>query len=216
MKRFTPSIADNLTRKFRIANGFSQTEAINLKSLLRKLNIITVFKPLSDSFYGMSLLAPSGLKFILINSNNPKGRQHFSISHELYHLFLDKNPIPHICQDLDKKNTSEKNADMFAAALLMPEDGLFEFISTEEIKAKSIHLSTIIKIEQYFSVSRQALLYRLENCKLITPSAHKAFLKYPVIETAKQYGYDTALYRAGNEGLVTGDFGEKARVRYEK
>lgn len=217
MKRLTPSVADSLAKKFRVENGMSLTEAINLKSLLRKLNILTIFRPLSDDFYGMSLRSAAGLKFILINSNNPKGRQHFSIAHELYHLFLDEDPCPHVCrQDETEKNVQEANADMFAAALLMPEDGLREFISTEEIKGTQLRMSTIIKMEQYFSVSRAALLFRLKNCKIIASAEYATLQKFSVIESAKQYGYDTALYRPGNEGLVIGDFGEKARMLYEQ
>jgi Predicted Zn peptidase len=217
MKRLQQSIVDSLARKFRLDNGISLTEAINIKSLLRKLNILTVFRPLSEEFCGMSLLSHNGSKFILINSNNAKGRQHFTIAHELYHLFIDKNPAPHICQSIDEgKDIAEINANMFAASLLMPEDGLFEFISQEEIKSKSINLSTIIKIEQYFSVSRSALLFRLKDCKIITKLELDKLLKYPVKNTAKLYGYDTALYEKGNEGLVLGDFGEKARLLYEK
>lgn len=217
MKRLTPSVAESLAKKFRIDNGISLTEAINLKSLLRKLNILTLFRPLSDNFYGMSLLSSSGLKFILINSNNPKGRQHFSIAHELFHLYLDEDPCPHICQqDKSGKDVQEKNADMFAAALLMPEEGLREFVSTEEIKENQLRLSTIIKMEQYFSVSRLALLFRLQNCKIITAKEFSDLQKIPAIESAKQHGYDTALYRSGNEGLVIGDFGEKARLLYEQ
>lgn len=216
-KRLTLDIADGLARKFRADVNLSFSEAINLKSLLRKLNILTVFRPLSGDFCGMATCTPSGLKFILINSNNPKGRQHFTIAHELYHLFIEDDPTPHICQlTVNSKDVSETNANMFASALLMPEDGLFEFISKEEIKGKAIHLSTIIKMEQYFSVSRLALLYRLRNCKIINQAELDTLMQYSVKDTAKQYGYDTALYESGNEGLVIGDFGEKARILYEQ
>ncbi|MEG0033183.1 MAG: ImmA/IrrE family metallo-endopeptidase [Mucinivorans sp.] len=217
MTQLTNSTADGLAKKFRVDNAISQTEAINLKSLLRKLNILTIFRPLSDDFYGMSLLSASGLKFILINSNNPKGRQHFSIAHELYHLFFDENPCPHMCSQVEGgKNTQEKNADKFAAALLMPEDGIREFISTEEIKGKRLRLSTIIKMEQYFSVSRLSLLFRLKNCNIINAIEFSELKSHQVIESATQHGYDTALYNSGNEGLVIGDFGEKARLLFEK
>lgn len=165
----------------------------------------------------MSLQSPSGLKFMLINSNNAKGRQHFIIAHELYHLFFDEAPHPHVChQNENEKNIQEMNADMFAGALLMPEDGLREFISTEEIKDSQIRLSTIIKMEQYFTVSRAAILVRLRSCKLISGAEYERLQRIPVIESTKEYGYDTALYLSGNEGLVIGDFGEKARELYEK
>ena len=36
-----------------------------------------------------------------------------------------------------------------------------------------------------------------------------------MIDSAVAYGYDKSLYVGGNEGVVIGDFGEKARRLYE-
>lgn len=216
MKQLPSETIETLAKKFRSDNELSQTEAINLKSLLRKLNILTVFKPLSESFYGMSLRADSGAKFILINSENARGRQHFSIAHELFHLFFDENPKPHVCnEEQGGKSPSEKNADAFAAAFLMPFDGLMKCIPQSEIKQKRISLATIIRIEQYYSVSRKALLYRLKHKSLISAREFEELGKVPVQASAKQYGYDTSLYNKANENLVIGDFGEKARNLYD-
>lgn len=142
MKNLTPSVVNSLAMKFRVDNSIGLSEAISLKNLLRKLNILTLFCPLSEKFYGMSLRSLSGLKFILINSNSSKGRQHFS-------------------------------------------------------------------------VSRSALLFRLKTYKIITVSEYSELKNLSATQTAKQYGCDTALYRSGNEGLLIGDFGEKARLLYE-
>jgi hypothetical protein len=35
------------------------------------------------------------------------------------------------------------------------------------------------------------------------------------MRTAREYGYDVSLYNLGNEGLVIGDFGEKARKLFD-
>lgn len=216
MKQLPAETIETLAKKFRSDNELSQTEAINMESLLRKLNILTVFKPLSESFYGMSLKANSGAKFILINSENAKGRQHFSIAHELFHLFFDEDPKPHICNNTQGgKSPSERNADAFAAAFLMPFDGLMKCIPQSEIKQNKISLATIIWIEQYYSVSRKALLIRLKNKSLISAREFVELDKIPVQASAKQYGYNTSLYYKANENLVIGDFGEKARNLYD-
>lgn len=217
MKLLPPDAIENLAKKFRSDNELSQTEPINLKSLLRKLNILTIYRPLSETFYGMSLMSKSGAKFILINSENPRGRQHFSIAHELFHLYFDENPTPHVCdEEHGGKTSSERNADAFASALLLPFDGIMKCIPPSEIKQNKLTLATIIRIEQYYSVSRKALLIRLKTKSLINPSEYSELSKIPVQESAKQFGYDTSLYNGGNEGLVIGDFGEKARDLYEK
>lgn len=59
---------------FRKDNGLSMYEPITLKSLLLKLNILTVFRPLSENFSGMCLKDASGHRFMLINSNHSRGR----------------------------------------------------------------------------------------------------------------------------------------------
>lgn len=206
--------AEELAKQFRVNNGFSLTEPISLKSLLRKLNILTAFRPLSGDFCGMSLKSYSGLMFILINENQTRGRQRFTIAHELYHLFYDNNPQPSICQ-LNSKDKSEANADLFASALILPENGIRSFLSTEEILHKKVKLATVIKIEQYYSSSRSALLNRLKSLRIISQAQYEALSQISVIESAKQYGYDTSLYRSCNKGLVIGDFGEKARLLFE-
>jgi len=216
MKQLPLDSIENLAKKFRSDNEISQNEPINLKSLLRKLKILTIYKPLSETFYGMSLKSNSGACFILINSENPKGRQHFSIAHELFHLFFDENPIPHVCnEESGGKTSSERNADAFASSLLLPFEGLMKCLSVDEIKQKKINLVTLIRTEQYYSVSRMALLIRLKSKGLISEKDYLYFSMIPVKETAKQFGYDLSLYNKGNEGLVIGDYGEKARSLYE-
>lgn len=201
---------------FRGDNGLSSSEPVNLKSLLLKLNILTIFRPLSENFSGMCLKDNSGHRFMLINSNQPRGRQHFTIAHELYHLFIEEKTTPHKCNPGHSKNQAEICADMFASFLLMPEVGICQMIPETELKTKNISIATILKLEHYFSVSRSALLYRLLNIGLITENTRSKLAEIGVKNSARCFGYDTALYEAANEGLVIGDFGEKARGLFER
>jgi len=216
MKSLSIESAENLAIKFRGLIEVSLKEPINVKSVLRKLNILTIYRPLSHNSYGLSLRSKTDRRFILINSESTIGRQHFSIAHELYHLFYDENPTPHICSDENGgKSISEKNADLFASALLMPKEGIIQFISNEEILDRDVKLPTVIKLEQYYSVSRLSLLYRLKVIKLLSESSFKSLQSIPVKDSAKLYGYDSSLYNSGNKNFVIGDFGEKARYLYE-
>ena len=79
-------VIEKQVSEFRSDNGLSLSEPIALKSLLLKLNILTIFRPLSENFSGMCLKDKSGHRFMLVNSNQSQGRQHFTIAHELYHL----------------------------------------------------------------------------------------------------------------------------------
>ena len=216
MKKLSLDVIEQLADKFRADNNYSQVEPIHTKTILRQLNILALYRPLSSSADGMSLKSKSGMCFMLINSNSPRGRQHFTIAHELYHLYFDENPVPHICSNDGYKDVSEKNANAFASALLMPRAGILKLIPNEELSASNISMSTILKIEQYFGVSRQSLVYRLNSLKLISKTYCETILELSPSETARLYGYDTSLYEKGNENLIIGDFGDKARRLYER
>ena len=215
MKAALLNLVESQVSRFRQETGLSDTEAVNLKSLLLKLNVLTVYRPLSEKFSGMSLRSGER-RFMLVNSNQPKCRQHFTIAHELYHLFIDPNPKPHNCSGDVKKNDVEQCADAFAQIFLMPADGVRQMISDNELIAGHVSLASVLRIEHYFSVSHAAVLNRLFDLKLIDRKERDSYLKYPVKKTAKAYGYDTALYEPGNENLVIGNFGEKARKLFEE
>lgn len=213
MKKLTTQEAEALAGKFRSENGLSPFGPISAKTLLRKLNITTMFRPLSDNSFGISCRSKSGKMFMLVNSNSTIGRQHFTIAHELYHLYYDENPSPHICQGV--ATGEEKNANLFASALLLPREGILSMISKDEIILHKVELATVLRMEQLFQVSRTNLLLRLKGLGLISESQVQKILAIQVKTSAREYGYDQTLYEPGNEGVFIGDFGEKARALFE-
>lgn len=62
-------VIEKQVSEFRSDNGLSSSEPIALKSLLLKLNILTIFRPLSENFSGMCLKDKSDHRFMLVNSN---------------------------------------------------------------------------------------------------------------------------------------------------
>ena len=202
-----------LAQKFRLQLGLSMTEPISVKTILRKLGILTMYRPLSDGSYGISAKSESGRMFMMVNCNSTRGRQHFTVAHELYHLFYDDKPVPHMCGG--SATGVEKDANLFASALLMPREGLLTMISDEEVRKRKVNLATVLRMEQYFGVSRITLLLRLKDVGLISEALLTELKLVPVKESAKQYGYDLSLYESGNAGVVIGDFGEKARLLFE-
>lgn len=214
MKASLLNLVESQVSKFRQMTGLSDSEAVNLKSLLLKLNVLTVYRPLSDNFSGMSLKS-GDKRFMLINSNHPICRQHFTIAHELYHLYIDTNPTPHNSSADVKKSDVEQCADAFALMFLMPSDGVRQLIPDGELMTGRVSLASILRIGQYFAVSHSAVLNRLLDLKLITRAERDSFKEYPVKKTAREYGYDSTLYEPGNENLVIGDFGEKARILFD-
>lgn len=205
---------------FRNKSGLSGVEALNLESLLLFHNVISVFKPLSMGISGMALKtinAQETKRFILVNTQQPVGRQNFTICHELYHLFIQANFEYQICQTgrFDKKaDIEEYKADLFASFFLMPKNGIISLIPEQEWDKDCISLSTILKIENYFGCSRKALLIRLKDLGFLSDTIFDNFSKN-VILSATRYGYSRALYEKTNENQVIGDYGDMAKKLFD-
>lgn len=217
MRSLPFEIIEDLAEKFRASYGLGSAEPINAKTILRRLNVLTMYRPLSENLWGLSLKTPDGKElFMLVNSNSTRGRQHFTIAHELFHLLYEEKPTPHFCNGTDAKDPSEKNADMFASCLLMPRQGILKSLSEEEIVNKKPLMSSLLKIEQLYGVSHQALVYRMKRLRLISEEDLQRLIKVNIQQSAYEYGVDQSLYKPGNENLVLGDFGVKARELFEK
>jgi Zn-dependent peptidase ImmA (M78 family) len=69
-------------------------------------------------------------------------------------------------------------------------------------------------MEQYFGVSRSALLVRLSKAKYIHYDDYKQYLK-GVIKSAVEHGYSSDLYVRNDVNKVIGDYGTKAKALYD-
>jgi len=165
---------------FRNENGYSADAPIQLSSLLLKKNVITVFKPLSDKLSGMAIKAPGNIRFMLINRKHIIGRQHFTIGHELYHLFVQENFSAQKCNAglFDSQTDIEENkADYFAACLLLPENGIKQLVPQEERPKKNlISDTTIFKIQQYYRLSVNAVIYRLVELDFVDNTYYDKYI----------------------------------------
>ena len=210
-----------LAQEFRQTNGLSSNEPLRIKSLLQKTNVLTLYKPLSSRFSGMSIKIDAPEKcyrFMLINSDHPIGKQHFTVCNEFYHLYFQKDFKAAVsCTGLfDKKgNPEEYNADIFASYLLLPEMGVWEMIPDNERNKNKIQISTILAIEHFYGCSLTALLFRLMNMDLID-KPRKEELSTGIMALARKFGYNTSLYEKNNEGEVIGDYGLLANKAWEE
>lgn len=195
--------------------GLSETQTISFKDLFINENILVYHTSLDAEFSGMAIKAGEN-RFILVNSNHPVGRQHFTICHELFHLYVDKNFSTHRCQTalFDKKNKSEFDADLFASQFLLPEPGVLSMIPKEERVKNKIKLHAILKIEQYYGCSRKALANRLLFLNKIS-SDYRDELCENVKLSARLNGYPVDLYSPGNEGILWGNYGTIAKQLFD-
>ena len=166
-------------------------ESIDIFSLaINKIkNLTIVFKIMDDDISG-ACLKLANENIIFVNSRHRKGRQAFTIAHELYHLKYDDNKF-NIC-GIESDDEIEKKADLFASCLLMPHGAIETYKLNNDIQKWD--LDSIIDAEQYFQISHQALLLRLRFfLNEITYEQYMAF-KEDIIRNASIRGYDSSLY----------------------
>lgn len=205
-----------LSLRLREEMGWALTEPVHLSALLRRKDILTLLRPLEDNFSGMALRVRDRKgnlhRFMLINTAQSYSKQRFTACHELYHLlFQDDFEVSSNNAGLyDSSQPEEYKADVFAAQLLLPEEGLRSFIPFQETKKDSIRLETIVRIEQNYQCSRATVLRTLKDLQLLSSDRYNQYAVH-VIRSAADLGYDLSLYRPTNKKQLLGDYNLKAR-----
>jgi len=161
-KYWISSLAESVANRF-----FSSNEPIIPEVISKAYNVGYCYGEYGDYFDGM-LEHSDGEFHIYINTekhNNTK-RHRFSFAHELGHFFIDEHAIA-LAQGLSaghcsqtgfiSERTVEREADLFAASLLMPEG------RTKSVyrKNKKFSFSSIESISRAFQVSILSALYRV-------------------------------------------------------
>lgn len=180
--------------------GEDTTSPIDIFSLAYTITHLTlVFYPMGDHLSGICI-KNDGNPVIAINSSMSVGRQRFSMAHELYHLYFDENKHSKVCaMKIGTGDDTEKAADQFASYFLMPPVALSESIKKMQRTSKdNLGIKEIVKLEQFFGISRQALLYRLIDEKKLTYTQADQF-RQGVIRSAVGLGYDDSLYKPLSE-----------------
>lgn len=108
---------------------------------------------------GTIMQLPDGSMVIGINSNDQKVRQRFSIAHEIAHFLLGHDERHIIDDTFDKPTDKEREANQFAADLLMPIDML-----KKDIMERKYDIPSLAK---RYDVSDQAMSIRLLEANLI-------------------------------------------------
>ncbi len=202
--------------EFRNRFGFGPNDPIHLRSFLLQQNVITLFRTMSAWFAGMAMIVDSK-RFMMINHTHTLGKQHFTVAHELYHLFVQENFTSQKCKTglfLKQEDLEEKKADLFAGALLLPEMGVISLIPKEERTGK-VSDQTLFKIQQVYSASVSATIYRLVELGFVDNSYFDLY-KSGSTERMRNLGFDTRLMYPGNQELTLGDYAVKAGTLFQQ
>ena len=165
-------LASNLIDKF------NAEPPVDLAALLKAHNISLSEVPSeSDDLCGL-ILKNNKKAIIGVNANHSENRKRFTIAHELGHYLLHTNQDTFVDRhenlDLVKfrfnsdnnNNREEKEANCFAACLLIPKKNITKNYKTliQIMKDKEEVISSLSKA---YAVSFDAMKYRLMNLRLI-------------------------------------------------
>ncbi len=200
-------LAEDLRREWGIDN-YSPIDIFSIvNEKMPKLTLILF--PLNEKISGCCSKINDD-QLIFINSKHSKGRQNFTLAHELYHLIYENNEEWLICSSGENENPSEKEADNFASSLLMPNSALHDYIKKNNIE--KWNLENIIYCEQFFQISHTAMLYRL---RMVEKSlSYEEYISYNnnVKQEAMRLGFSTELYDPSIESKQYFSFGNYIRL----
>lgn len=167
----------------------------DLATLIAKQGIWACAADLPDDISGLFLNNVRTGMIILVNATHVKARKRFSYAHEYAHALFDRDESIRISSAQNNSENIEVRANAFAAAFLMPLDGIAEILrslnkgksSREEqvifdvsadsrmnVESRSapfsqnITFQDIAIIAHHFGVSYHAAVYRLRSLNLIS------------------------------------------------
>lgn len=205
--------------KLRREWGIDNYAPVEIYSLtLEKIDNLTLkWVEMNDNISGCCMKSEDDV-VILINSDQSKGRQNFTLAHELYHLKFDESQDIQICK-LNSKDEVEEKANKFASYFLMPKCALEDYYDRSGIKEWT--LKDIVKCEQLFQISHKAMLTRLHEEGYLDDETFEDFSSptFSIRKYAANLGFDTSLYEKSPESrrnYVLGNLIPLTEEVYEK
>jgi Zn-dependent peptidase ImmA (M78 family)/DNA-binding XRE family transcriptional regulator len=198
-----------------------------LPELLETQGVRTGIVDLPEEISGITISNQSVGLFIVANRAHAAARRRFSFAHEYAHALFDRRMKGIVTRASDRDELVEVRANAFAAAFLMPPEGIRQFVAAlgkgqpsraiaqvfDEAGAvqaegraapgsQDIQLYDVVHLAHYFGVSRLAALFRLRNLKLLTQA------ELDDLRAADEAGFGLELARLLN--LPDADSGEDA------
>lgn len=146
------AIAQMLRQSYRLV------PPVQLERLFEPFRVIYKEESFPNDFSGLVMPLPNYPDWFLlaVNKEHPLGRRRFTIAHELGHIVMHHIPIR---VEL-RSDIKEKEANAFAADLLMPAD---------EVRHCMLQGMTVSDMASYFGVSVSAMSVRLDMLGLSKP-----------------------------------------------
>ncbi|MGE5648287.1 MAG: helix-turn-helix domain-containing protein [Acidobacteriota bacterium] len=207
--------------------GLGWAPAPTLPELLETQGVRTGIVDLPEEISGITISNQSVGLFVVANRQHAPARRRFSFAHEYAHVLFDRRMKGIVTRSSDRDELVEVRANAFAAAFLMPPEGIRQFVNalgkgqpsraiaqvfdeagTVQAEGRAapgsqdIQLYDVVHLAHYFGVSRLAALFRLRNLKLLTQA------EWEQLKAADDAGFGLELARLLN--LTDADGAEDA------
>ena len=173
--------------------GLGDAALPDLVELLEMQGIRTGVVDLPEDISGLTLNDRKIGFFVVINRRHHILRRRFSFAHEYAHVLADRERFGMVSSTSNRDNLIEMRANAFAAAFLLPEDGLrqavaglgkgkpsrvytsvFDEVDHLDVEGRTrpgsqaLQLYDVVQLAHHFGTSRITMLYRLRNLRLLT------------------------------------------------
>lgn len=173
----------------------------DVTDLLEAQGISTAQVPLPDDISGLTLIDDDKGVLVVANRDHHILRRRFSFAHEYAHVLLDRGSTQILSRVRARGNLMEVRANAFAAAFLMPTEGVRAYVRglakghrsrdrvdtfdeaapirverRFEAESQELQMHDVVRLADHFRVSCIAMLYRLRALKLLSRLDHRRLL----------------------------------------
>lgn len=165
----------------------------DVTDLLGAQGIGTALVDMDDEISGLTLIGAGGNILVAANRTHHILRRRFSFAHEYAHVLLDRERKAILSRAGDRASLMEVRANAYAAAFLMPAEGVRSYVDTlskglpsrptadifdeqaatrvegrVSARTQDLELHDVVRMAHHFGVSCAAMLYRLKGLRFVT------------------------------------------------
>jgi Zn-dependent peptidase ImmA (M78 family)/transcriptional regulator with XRE-family HTH domain len=183
-----------LARQERRRLGQGHRPIRSMVDLLESLGVKLFVRSLGGgSLAGCYLYADALGPCVAVNADDPPARRRYTMAHEYAHFLVDRGEeASHVCNPARRSELREMRANAFAAAFLLPEGGVRDFLQEQGPPDGRIRPEHVVGLMHHFGVSYDAVTWRLLNLDVISRAERKALANVPTQALASALGYEDA------------------------
>lgn len=166
---------DALELRQRLGLGLAPVQDI-ISLLELQLGVRVFVRKLHEKISGLFAYDPAMGACILLNANHRRDRRVNTAVHELGHL-VSRQPAEVLDEESVPETREERYAHAFARNFLMPARAVMAQFKELTAGARNLSRRHVIELAHAFGVSRKALVWRLEELRLVPAGAWDWFDK---------------------------------------